>query len=254
MDNKRFDEWCQNATARVLYKPDRKAVTEELQAHLEDRYDALIEKGLSPVEAEKQALDAMGSAEEIAPQLAAVHTPWLGYLSSIIKGAAILTATLAILCSFTVGGSFLSALASTREFDSIPVNHGPLDHYCHPNVSDSCDGYRFQVTEAGYNKSDSTLHFQLEIIYWPWIDGSDIPIHFRAVDSFGNYYDSIAEAEYDDPTRIARGGGLGSSLIFVYNMQIIGFDFDAEWIELQYDRDGRDIVLRIDLTGGGEDG
>lgn len=254
MENRKFDHWCQAATAQIRYGPDRRAVSEELLGHLEDAYDACIAKGLTPAEAQQKVLSNMGSAEEIAPQLAAIHNPWLGYLSGILKAAAILTATFAIYLTVTTCGSFLHTLISTRDFDSVPNNHGSLDYYCRPNVSDSANGYHFQVTEAGYRKAASILYFELEMIYWPWIDAGDIPQHFWAVDSFGNYYHAMAEEKYDSPNRISRGGGMSSSLICIYHMQINGFDTEAQWVELHYDRDGRDIVLRIDLTGGGEDG
>ena len=254
MNDNPFIEWCQTATEQIRYRPDREAVTRELMAHLEDHRDALMEQGLSQKEAEGTAVTAMGSAKEIAPQLAAIHKPWLGYLSGIVKAVAILTATLAIFCCVSTGGSFLHSLITSRDFDSIPANHKALDFYCHPNVSDSADGYRFQVTEAGYSKYASTLYFELEMIYWPWIDAGYIAQHFWAVDSFGNYYHAIAEEQYESSNRISSSGGYRSSLICLYHMEIKGFDTEAQWVELHYDRDGRDIVLRIDLTGGGEDG
>ena len=254
MSNDLFNIWCQKATEKIRYGPDRRVVCRELMDHLEAHRDALMEKGLSAEEAEQKALTAMGSAEEIAPQLAAIHRPWLGYLSSIMKAIAIFAAALALFCSFATGASFLSALSSTREFDSIPANHGPLDHYCHPNVSDSSDGHRFQVTEAGYSKLKRELYFQLEVMHWPWIDGGDITSYIWATDSLGNHYKSIADADYDDPACIVRDGGLYSTLIFVSSMRLTGFDPDADWVELHYDRDGRDMVLRIDLNGGGENG
>lgn len=254
MNDNLFSDWCQTATEKIRYRPDRKAVAAELMGHLEDHRDALMEQGLSKKEAERKAVSAMGSASQIAPQLAAIHKPWLGYLSGIIKAAAILTAIFAVYLTIATCGSFLHSLISTRGFDSVPANHGSLDYYCRPNVSDSADGYRFQVTEAGYQKARSILYFDLEMIHWPWIDAGYIAQHFWAVDSFGNYYHAIAEEKYESPNRISSGGGMGSSLIWISHMQINGFDCDAQWVELHYDRDGRDIVLRIDLTGGGEDG
>lgn len=254
MNNEAFIRWCNTATEQIKYRPDREAVTRELMAHLEDHRDTLMDQGLTKQEAEQIAVTAMGSAYEIAPQLAAIHKPWLGYFSSILKAVAILNAVLAIYCCVSTCGSFLHTLITTRDFDSIPANHKALDFYYHPNVSDSADGYRFQVTEAGYSKNASILYFDLEMIYWPWIDAGDIPQHFWAVDSFGNYYHSMAEEAYESPNRISRGGSMGSSLIRTYHMQINGFDTEAQWVELHYDRDGRYIVLQIDLTGGGEDG
>ena len=36
----------------------------------------------------------------------------------------------------------------------------------------------------------------------------------------------------------------------VGSIAVVARDDNAQWVELHYDRDGRDIVLRIDLTGG----
>ena len=254
MNDNPFIEWCQTATEKIRYKPDREAVTRELMAHLEDHRDALMDQGLTKQEAEQKAVTAMGKAHEIAPQFAAIHKPWLGYFSDILKFVAILNVVLAIYCCVSTCGSFLHTRITTRDFFSIPANHKALDFYCHPNVRDSANGYRFQVTEAGYSKHASTLYFELEMIYWPWIDAGYIAQYFWAVDSFGNHYHAIAEEAYESPNRITGGGSHGSSLICIYHMQINSFDTEAQWVELHYDRDGRDIVLRLDLTGGGEDG
>lgn len=250
MQNEKFEAWCAKATGQIRYKPDREAVTEELYRHLEDRYDALTGKGLSPAEAQKQALESMGSAEEIAPQLAAVHTPWLGYIYRLVLTLAVVFAVFAIFVGLSQIGSFLHTLITTRNFESIPANYESLDYYCHLKVSDSSDGYHFRVNEAGYSKRDAALYFDLEMIYWPWIESGNTVYYFWAVDSLGNYYESQADGKYGDPTRVTCGGGMGSSMIFIYKMQINGFDCDAQWVELHYDRDGRDLTLRIDLSGG----
>ena len=251
MENKNIINWCQRATREIRYKPDREAVTMELYHHLEDRYDALIGKGLSPSDAEKQALESMGSAEEIAPQLAAIHSPWLGYIFQIVRSLAVIFATLAIFLAVASFGSLLHTLVTTRNFDSIPANHPNLDYYFYPKVSTWCGGYRYQINEAGYSRKDAKLYFDLEMIYIPWNDAGNICHLIWAVDSLGNYYDCRDQAEYtDDPTRVSYAGGMGSSMIFIQNMVIMGFDCDAQWVELHYDRDGRNLVLRIDLTGG----
>lgn len=250
MEKKQFISWCQRAAKDIRYKPDREAVTQELYQHLEDRYDALTDKGLSPAEAEKQALEAMGSAEAIAPQLAEIHTPWLGYIYRLILALAVIFAVIAIYVGVAHIGSFLHTLVTTRNFESIPANHESLDYYCHPKVGQWCDGYHFRVNEAGYNKQDSVLYFDLEMIHPFGNNYTNAVYYIWAVDSLGNYYGSYIEADYDDPSRVTSSGGMGSSMIFIYNMQISGFDCDAQWIELHYDRDGRDLVLRIDLTGG----
>ena len=53
--------WLDLATEKIRFLPDRKAVRQELQDHLEDRMEAGKAKGLSPYEAEEAATAAMGT-------------------------------------------------------------------------------------------------------------------------------------------------------------------------------------------------
>lgn len=250
MDNRDFLRWCDSATAKIKFKPDREAVAAELLAHLQDHRQTLIEQGMDPEEANEQALAAMGSPQEIAPQLAALHKPWVGYLYYLVKAAAILTVIIAVFQWVSILGSFTHTLVNVRNFSYIPANYGTMDYYWNPDVSDWSDGYRFEVTEAGYRKSNPVLYFELEMIYMPWLGDCNISHSIWAVDSMGNYYDAYAQAEYDDPTHVKGGDMSASSLIHIYGMRIVGFDTGAEWVELHYDRDGRDLVLHIDLPGG----
>ena len=51
--------WLDLATEKIRFLPDRKAVRQELQDHLEDRMEAGKAKGLSPYEAEEAATAAI---------------------------------------------------------------------------------------------------------------------------------------------------------------------------------------------------
>ena len=75
--NEKLKNWCASATAQIRYKPDRAEVEAELMAHIEDKADALRGKGVPEEEINGEVLRSMGSAEAIAPQLAAIHKPWL---------------------------------------------------------------------------------------------------------------------------------------------------------------------------------
>ena len=252
MEKKNIIQWCQRAAKDIRYRPDREAVTLELYHHAEDHYDTLIEKGLSPADAEAKVLEAMGSAEEIAPQLGEIHSPWLGRLYCLVRFFAVITVVFALYLWVMNIGGFIHTLITTRNFDSIPVNHPEASHYWQPKVSDWCDGYRFEVVEAGYKEGDDVLYFDLQVTYWPWMEPCIITDLIWAVDSLGNHYDSRADATYDAPSFVASSSGMYTSMIFIRNMKITGFDSAAEWVELHYDRDGRDFVLRIDMPGGGE--
>ena len=85
-----------------------------------------------------------------------------------------------------------------------------------------------------------------------WARLKDIPIHdFWAVDSLGNTYCSYKNGAYSYQRSVS--GNLERTGYFRYTMDLWLTNFcsqDAQWIELRYDRDGRDIRLRIELNGG----
>ncbi len=246
-----FDDWCYHAVAEIRFKPDREAVFRELKDHLEDHYDDLIAQGHTPEKAKHLAMEAMGNPEEIAPQLGQIHKPWLGYIYRIIKWVTIPACAWAIflLIAFTV--SHIHSRISTANYDSLRAE-GEGGYYCKPNVTDSSDGYRFKVTEAAVNAEGDTLYLELQITYWPWMPEPGIVNYFWAVDSLGNHYGCRKDFMYDDVPKVAYQGGFYSQGFESNQLEVRHFDSGAQWLELHYDRDGRDIVLRIDLTGGDE--
>lgn len=247
-----FDLWCRTATGAIRYGPDRKAVYMELYNHLLDAYDTHLERGLTEDEAERKALDAMGSAQEIAPQLGAIHKPWLGYLFSTVRAIAVTAVACAIFLLVVNVWSLVFNIISANRFDWLPNNFASVDYFCRPNVTDSSDGRFFQVTEAGYRSEHSEFYMEIRSIYWPNLENWGVFENFWAVDSFGNYYASIQQAAYQDIPCIHPLGWSTSTCIAHYHFLISNFDCDAQWVELHYDQDGRDVVLRIDLTGGNQ--
>lgn len=246
-----FNDWCYHAVAQIRFRPDREAVFAELMAHLEDHYEDLMAQGHSPDKARQLAMEAMGDPEDIAPQLGEIHKPWLGYLYRIIKPLAIAACAWALFLLVAFTGSHIHSLVSTANYNSLEVE-GKGGLYIQPNVSDNSDGYRFTITEAAVNANGDTLYLELQTVYWFWMQEPAIAGHFWATDSNGNCYPSRAEARYADIPKVTYGGGFYSQGICSQSLEIAHFDGTAEWVELRYDRDGRDIVLRIDLTGGAE--
>ncbi len=244
-----FDDWCYHAVAQIRFKPDRQAVFEELKAHLEDHYDDLISQGNSPEKAKLLAMEAMGDPEEIAPQLGEIHKPWLGFIYRVVKWITIPACAMAIFLLIAFCGSHVHSLISTANYDSLRAEAQGGSYY-QPNVTDSSDGYRFKVTEAAVNAAGDTLHLELQITYWPWLPQPGIANYFWAVDSLGNYYACRKDVMYDDVPKVAYQGGFYSQGFESNDLEVRHFDAGAQWLELHYDRDGRDIVLRIDLTGG----
>ena len=69
-----LDRWLDEATRGIRFGPDRRAVSEELAAHLEDKTEA---------EARERAISEMGNATELGKELARIHKPWLGRLWAV---------------------------------------------------------------------------------------------------------------------------------------------------------------------------
>lgn len=252
MENKKFTAWCKEASGLIRYGPDREAVSAELQAHLEDKYDALVATGMDPEGAAAKTLEAMGSPKDIAPQLAAIHRPWLGYLYSTMKFLGIALGFAAVFFCVTALVQQFTHWLQTEQGDML-AEHGESGYFCKPDVGVVTDGYHLRVSEAAVDPEESRLYFLLTVTWLPWDEefSSQNDGWFWAKDSEGNYYDSINAARYEEGTRMCDFWSGGTIGVRVYSMGILGFDCDAKWVELHYDRDDPDAVLRIDLTGGG---
>ena len=268
-----FDWWCKTAVSRIRYGPDYEAVYKELYAHLEDLYDDATDRGLTPSEAREEALSRMGSAAELALQLGAIHRPWLGYLLDLTKWCICLACValaiqiFAFCCSQSFSGGYIpwyyenpgEPLTVYAE-DGTWEAHRILDY--DPECRASCDGFTFDVSRAVMSFHDDYaddsqdayyFHFQIEVtglLQWAEID--DIPIHdFWAVDSLGNTYSSFRNDAHSYQRAVS--GNLEKTGYFAYTMDMWINNFcsqDAQWIEIRYDRDGRDLRLRIGLNGG----
>ena len=70
-------EWLRIATAGIVSPKEREQAKQELKDHIVDHMDALLAAGLSPEDAKKQAISAMGDPEITAKLLRKVHQPIL---------------------------------------------------------------------------------------------------------------------------------------------------------------------------------
>lgn len=248
-----FYYWCRDAVRKIRYWKDRNKVYAELYEHMMDRYESLLAKGCSEEEAVKRTIDAMGSAEELAPQLAAIHRPHWAYAAILTR---ILALALACLCFghgivYAVENDIFSS-TSVDIWDPYTKGGEVCVSHVKPKNSVTCDGYTFRVEEAAlwrtyYHQPTpkgeyfDVLYMRLAIFHpIPWMQENTC-MGFGAMwaqDSTGKRYDGV----YGVPE-----GGL-----FTYRYEISFQDLqeDISWIELHYDRDGRDMVLRVDLPGG----
>ena len=80
-----LDRWLDEATRGIRFGPDRRAVSEELAAHLEDKTADLqrIFPDMTEAEARERTISEMGNATELGKELARIHKPWLGWLWAV---------------------------------------------------------------------------------------------------------------------------------------------------------------------------
>lgn len=261
-----FQRWCSRAVSGILTSPDRENVSQELYDHLEDAYQSLVAAGIDPKAAQEQAVAAMGSAEELAPQLAAVHRPFWGRLELVCRKAlVILSAVTLLLFGFYVLENFFFDPA----FQKFDPNAGlslsgntQQKLYLEPQCSAASDGYILTVTRAslwertyqsqGETRQQDYCNIQIEVFNpLPWADVPDFSKWYWAVDSLGNYYYSAGEDSFDNECSIQATDyrtGLFTTIQDLWLSPCVSQE--AQWIELHYDRSGRNIVLHIDLTGG----
>ncbi|MGN1004183.1 MAG: permease prefix domain 1-containing protein, partial [Oscillospiraceae bacterium] len=266
-----IEQWCDAAVSYIRFPPDRPAVRQELLEHMQDKYDGYVEEGMSLSDAERRVIREMGSDRETGLLLRKVHKPYLGWVWRVTQWLLVIALILAVYNGirwannlYISDGPPLLGNRDVYETTTYEHEHGSGERvlYLEPNCSDSSDGYTFTVTKVAYwegtytdesgTRDTNSFYFLLEVTNpRPWAGYTDTPRWFHAVDSLGNYYGSYYEERGSDEPEI-RGNGNQTGL-FTYTFHMWAERYcsqDADWIELRYDRDGRDIALRIDLTGG----
>lgn len=267
-----FDRWCKSATTLIRYGPDRRAACKELYNHLLDAYDACLEKGMTEDDAEAQAIASMGNADDIARQLAAVHKPFWGYM---IRVSQIVLAVLLVLClsplwDYATDLNLYDA-PHVQSFDVFdPASYGAatgrvLHHLSTPHASLSTEAGTFTVTNAAVfslfsdNTEKSSTHLYLLVK-----QKSNLPFKehekyfnfyssmswFSARDSLGNEYSSRWYPNCGENPLLLSQSVQSGIFTGTHEIWINDFPQDAEWVEILCTRDGRNYVLRIDLTGG----
>ena len=235
---------------------------------------SLIEQGMEEQEANLQALEAMGSAEELAPQLAAIHKPFWGRVIRTCRLLLVLLLVFSIFPMINYYGRCLDYSASDLEeiYPDFYIEENGLtvQHLSPAKVSFSSDGSTFTVTDAmiltdQYGNTElqilveqrsllpSLEQVEYMAIDWIHLGMRKIPIAgwFDITDSTGTQYVPYYANYYGRNmfySQYLRYGLLSSTMRY----RIFDFDPDSvEWVNLSYDRDGRSYNLLIDLTGGG---
>ena len=270
----KFEAWVIRAVSKISMVQDQVRVEQELMDHMLDQYEDLLSQGLSPAEAQEETVRAMGDPDVLAESLGLIHRPhWTTLQERSLKVLRFLVFLLPFfLFGRVLGGYFFADGYNQPNYSrydpyisvSVMDNAGSGQRLLlvHPEDTAASDGYFFTVTKAALWHLESVdnegrhqldrLHFQLRVTSaLPWAEFDDISRWFYAVDSLGNVYHAAYETGAAKVPAITGSVYHAGPLTYIHDMYLTDYvSQDAQWIDLCYHRAGRDIVLRIDLTGG----
>ncbi len=258
MNEKAFESWCREATSLIRFTPDRRAVYAELMAHLQDCRDALIAQGTGPEQATQEALKAMGDSWKLADQLAAVHKPFWGYAYRIARIAAIVFCILLLLGIASLVGNMLRFYGEYNDGGQILSANPPdgadweIAMLVHPEQDVYTGGYRLRLADAILWQKDSELRlsFIIQQYHLPTQGSPVFLTNCYAVDNLGTRYEYSGHHAVQGPY-FSLGGNSSTHCSKAMFLEVRGIPSgDIQWLELRYERDGRNIAFRIDLTGG----
>ena len=202
--------WVEEATRKIRFKPDRAAVGRELTGHIQDLQEKYAAQGLSPYDAEMQAVEDMGDPAAIADDLARLHRPYLGWLWRLSQWALGIFLAWGLFVGFGFVYTNLTSPPTKIELPHLPEaveSNGAwtrrlLEHW---DMEGSVDlgGYRFTVPlaylqEITYEGPEdyTPLQYQLTVClqastwrFWEPISAAQYMIlSHEAVDSDGTRY------------------------------------------------------------------
>ena len=261
-------KWAERATAKIRFRPDRKAVVRELLEHIQDLLDHYGETGMGEEAAETAALAAMGDPDAIADELGRLHRPLLGYLWRVSQGL-LLAAVGAclVLCAMRVFSSprlYLYYLPGWEVYDrltwraeTVIGEPGEAEEYeLIPSGLTSTGGYTIRAERAVLRRADSPaqespcwslilyLHIDVgwrgEELYW----GPEVIAEVR--DSAGNCYNN-GSYETNRYYRFASSSAapfLGQKAVLALD----GVPEDTAWVEIDIGYGELARTLHIALT------
>lgn len=258
MARREFDRWARRAGGYIYYPPDREAVKQELYWHYDDAIECLMEEGFDKEAAEANALEAMGSPDEVGKLLRRVHKPWLGWLSmacAIGLAVALFFGFISLISSgfYTVRNEFRHLTEEPYSFES-SIGHEDvtlLARVC-PSGEIKCGDYTFSVSNGWVMEAGSERMLYLVVSYWSprfWLGPPLGLLEFtHAVEDDGTTH---LPYEYDHRIQDLECWRTSSSRSamgeYVFSMDV---DDVPEWVELRFDN-GREFSLRAYTVEGG---
>ena len=241
-----FQIWVNAVCEQVRFRPDHKAIEEELRVHYEDHVKDLLRLGRSRELAEERALAAMGDAREVGRALDRVHEPWLGWLwkASRTLLLALVLLTLAAALQNSGGKNLLYRTQAEWNWEeppasavSVELEHGTL--YAAPGDVTEEDGHTMAEVRLWMKMRDPLAALGG---VWPW--------QFTWRDDRGELsrfrYDEIARTWPESRCWNLVGKGTSSGWTRFRQTVLLTLDGPPRWAEISYPLSGQDWTLRVE--------
>ena len=258
-----FKCWCEKAVAGIIFPPDQRKVCRELMEHMEDHYDMLREAGYCEDIAISMTVEAMGDPYPIAKDLAQIHRPFWGVVLKATQIILVIALVITLIpfvkhaWETDYGRPMWTDWAVLRE-DAYGEGTGrTLLHLSKPNISRKSDSYTYTLTDAVHWHNDeygNNVFFAYikETHPLPWAEHGAVNGWFWAEDSLGNIYECYYQHRPNEETPVLYSDFNASSpFSCTYALWINqSLPEEAEWLDIRYTRDGRNLVFRVNLSGG----
>jgi len=254
-----FKAWADRAVQQMRFSFDRAPVREELLAHLEDRRQDYIDRGLSEDEAGEQALMAMGDAVETGRLLNKAHAPILGWawlVSTIVCGllAFCLVLWIGLNRYGDVFAEFWEAMVldepcrMTEWFDEHNVPYTFMDDTMTLELGD----YTMELDHSFYAVDDVSYEVYLgwQVRTWkPWLEFPKGIYEITVEDSFGNVWNDRSAREWGKPHAEFYFNTTGGILpVWQFHLELLYLPGEAfpEWLRFTIPNSNASFTVYLD--------
>ena len=232
-------EWVKSAVILLPFRSDRKAIGEELTAHIEDRKAALTAAGVPEDQAEEQAVAAMGDPNETAKALRQAMASWMNTVIVLLQITALVLAVVVAvhLYNFIRERQTLAPPADSQLEEILAPYEYPRvlrDGHCAETASSA--GHTVSVPWAKMTR-DGRVMVLLEIDGSFWETG---PTEFRKMLKF-------RDPDGTEPTVSWGNAGRQGGTSYISVVTTFFLDPDTPWVELSFEYGKEPFCLRIEF-------
>lgn len=163
MEKESFEKYVREVTSYVKFPFDRRAIRQELLAHMEDLYEDLRLQDIDEEQAELLTVDYMGDSGEIGRELNEIHHPLWGWIWLVTKWIARLCVVVLVLWGLIQGIYF-----GETYFRQIEHKSENVVYTISPVFEAHLYGSVVQIEEIRYY-DDGTLEYTYTIRQNPWL-------------------------------------------------------------------------------------